>query len=175
MPSVKTVVALAGCLLWLQAGPGQAAESSGHALPDFSTLYSPRRDPFADGREALELARRTDRRVLIEVGGDWCTWCHILDRVIRDHPELAETLHGNYVLLKVNVSEANENAEFMRGMPRLSGYPKLYVSDQQGSILHSQDPAELANGESYDPALLLEFLRRWGPPPGSGEGQPGRD
>ena len=48
-------------------------------LPAYSQGYDPARDPFSDGRAALRLAMETRRKVLIEVGGDWCSWCHVLD------------------------------------------------------------------------------------------------
>ena len=50
-------------LLILPFSPIPAAE-----LPVYSRGYSPQRDPFTDGRDALALAQRTGRRVLIEVG-----------------------------------------------------------------------------------------------------------
>ena len=135
-------------------------------LPIYSRGYSPQRDPFVDSRDAIALAQRTDRRVLIEVGGDWCIWCHVLDRVIRENPALEQTLRRHFVVLKVNVSDANANAEFMRGLPAVEGYPKLYVSGSEGSILHVQDPTEFVRGGDYDPALVLDFLRRWAGPEG---------
>ncbi|MEN8174868.1 MAG: thioredoxin family protein [Pseudomonadota bacterium] len=132
-------------------------------LPAYSRGYSAERDPFADGRDAIALAQRSGRRILIEVGGDWCTWCHVLDRVIRDNREVERALRDNFVVMKVNVSDANDNAEFMQGLPKVPGYPKLFVSRSDGSIIHAQDPSEFLRNGSYDAALVLAFLRRWAP------------
>ena len=38
--------------------------------PLYSTDYDPSRNPFLDGKAAIELATKTHRRILIEVGGD---------------------------------------------------------------------------------------------------------
>ncbi|NNF96568.1 MAG: thioredoxin family protein, partial [Halobacteria archaeon] len=96
------------------------------SLPTSSQIYDPARDPFADGRAALKLARETNRRVLIEVGGDWCSWCHILNKFLAENQQIREQLHRNFVILKVNVSEANDNAAFMAGFPKPLGYPHIY-------------------------------------------------
>lgn len=130
-------------------------------LPAYSLGYHPDRDPFADGRESLALAARTGRRVLIEVGGDWCVWCHVLERVFTDHPEAGRALRDGFVVLKVNVSDESPNTEFLSGLPALAGYPKLFVSRADGTIVHAQDPSAFVRNATYDPVLVLDFLRRW--------------
>lgn len=130
-------------------------------LPDYSRVYDSARDPFADGKAAIELAGQTGRGVLIEVGGDWCGWCHVLERLIHEHPELDQALHDNFVLLKVNVSDDNANTEFMDGLPRLVGYPQLFVARGDGSVLHAQDPVEFVREGTYDTKLVLGFLQHW--------------
>ena len=152
--------------LLLPGSPQLPAEPAVDDLPAYSRGYSPQRDPFADGRDAIALARRSGRRVLIEVGGEWCSWCHVLERVIKDNPEVERTLRRDFVVVKVNVSDINDNAEFIQGLPAAAGYPKLFVSRGDGTVIHSQDPAEFIRDGSYDAGLVLDFLRRWGGPAG---------
>jgi len=146
------------CLV-LMGVPAQAART--FALPDYSRSYDPARDPFADGRAALQLARDTNRKVLIEVGGDWCSWCHALDRFLRERPALRSRLHETFVLLKVNVDETNDNAEFLSVFPQALGYPHLYITDADGSILVSQDTAGFLQDGRYSEQRLQAFLDRW--------------
>jgi thiol:disulfide interchange protein len=136
----------------------------GAELPAYSRGYSAERDPFADGRAALALATQTGRRVLIEVGGDWCVWCHVLDRLVREQAALGRALHDHYVLLKVSVSDANDNADFLAGLPPLTGYPRLYVTRANGQVIHAQDPSAFLQDGTYDPDRVLAFLQRWAPP-----------
>jgi len=146
--------------LCLLAGfPAQAVELG--ALPAYSRVYDVNRNPSADGRAALKLARETNRRVLIEVGGDWCSWCHVLDRFINDNPVLRSRFHETFVLLKVNVSDENDNAEFMASLPPNLGYPHMYVTDANGKVLHSQDTALLRENGKYSRQRFLAFLDRW--------------
>jgi thiol:disulfide interchange protein len=144
------------CVLGMQAHASPAL-----VLPAFSEGYDPARDPFADGNAALQLARDTQRKVLIEVGGDWCSWCHVLDRFLNEHPALRTRLHQIFVLLKVNVDEVNGNSEFLSVFPRPLGYPHMYITDTDGTILFSQDTAEFLQDGKYSKQRFRAFLDRW--------------
>jgi len=130
-------------------------------LPVYSRVYDEQRDPNVDGREALKLAQETQRKVLIEVGGDWCSWCHVLDGFIKAHPEVETRLHETFVVLKVNISDANDSAEFMSAFPPAQGYPHMYITDGSGTILHSQDTAEFRENKKYSKKRFMVFLDRW--------------
>jgi len=130
-------------------------------LPVYSRVYDEHRDPYADGREALKLAEETHRKVLIEVGGDWCSWCHVLDRFIKEHPEVETRLHEIFVVLKVNINDENDNAEFMSAFPPAKGYPHMYITDSSGSILHSQDTADFRENKKYSKQRFMVFFKRW--------------
>lgn len=149
------------CLLVLAA---RAAASQLPEPPAYSQGYDPGRDPFADGRAALKLARDSHRKVLVEVGGDWCSWCHVLDRFLRNHPALQAQLNRTFVLLKVSVDETNDNAEFLSAFPEALGYPHMYITDSEGKILFSQDTAEFLDNGSYSEQRFQLFLDRWSSP-----------
>lgn len=127
----------------------------------YSQQYDPKRDPFADGRAAIILAKQTNRRILIEVGGDWCKWCHILDKFIKSDPQIEKTLHNTFVVLKVNVSDKNMNKEFLSAFPKALGYPHMYVTESDGSVIHSQDTAEFLVNLKYSKKKFIQFLNRW--------------
>ena len=146
------------CLFLLVA---QVSVAQGPEMPAYSQGYDPGRDPFADGRAALQLAKGTRRYVLIEVGGDWCSWCHVLDRFLQGHPSLQARLHKTFVLLKVNVDEENDNAAFLSAFPQALGYPHMYVTDNAGSILASQDTAEFLENGKYSEKRFQRFLDHW--------------
>ena len=149
------------CLCVLAA---QVSASPAPVTPAYSQGYDPGRDPFADGSAALRLARDTRRRVLIEVGGDWCSWCHVLDRFLSEHPSLQNQLNKTFVLLKVNVDETNDNADFLSAFPRALGYPHMYITDSEGNILFSQDTAEFMDNGKYSEQRFKLFLDHWSIP-----------
>jgi len=135
--------------------------SSVYELPEYSKVYDDQRDPFKDAHAALTLARETDRNVLIEIGGNWCTWCHKMDAFLLQNPKVYNALHSKYVLLKVSVSDYNENADFMKSLPPVLGYPHMYVSTAAGKMLLSKDTAELQDNGGYSKDHWLLFLNKW--------------
>jgi len=130
-------------------------------LPEYSKIYDDQRNPFSDATAALALAKETNRQVLIEIGGNWCSWCHKMDTFLSNNPDVYQALHANYVLLKINVSDSNENEDFMKALPPVLGYPHMYVSSASGKMLLSKDTAELLTGDNYSRANWLAFLKKW--------------
>jgi thiol:disulfide interchange protein len=130
-------------------------------LPEYSKVYDDQRDPFNDANAALALAKTTNRNVLIEIGGNWCSWCHKMDAFLLKNPDVYKALHSKYVLLKINVSDTNENDDFMKSLPPVLGYPHMYVSTASGKMLLSKDTAELQDSYGYSTEHWLSFLQDW--------------
>lgn len=123
--------------------------------------YDPTRDPGKDLQTAMEVAQESGKNILIEVGGDWCIWCHRLDNFFVNNPELANIREDHFILVKVNFSEDNQNEAFLSDFPPVAGYPHIFILDSNGSLLHSQDTADLESGESYDLDKFMAFLEKW--------------
>jgi len=150
---------LAICAAWALTGPAVAAEPSSPLPTDFD----PARDPARDLEVAQRIAHAAGRRVLVEVGGEWCSWCHILDRFFEANPDLRRYRDANYVWLKVNWSPENTNQAFLRRYPPIPGYPHFFVLDGNGRLAHSQASSELEAKKSYDAAAMYAFLVKWAP------------
>jgi len=136
------------------------AEST-RTLPIYSQVFSEQRDPFKDAIAAITLAKETNRNVLIEIGGSWCTWCHKMDAFLAKNPEVYHQLHSQFVLLKISVSDANENQAFMKSLPPALGYPHMYVSTSAGKMILSKDTAELQENGKYSIKRWLTFIKDW--------------
>jgi thioredoxin-related protein len=130
-------------------------------LPKYSRIYDEKSDPFVDAKNALSLAQTTNRQVLIEIGGNWCSWCHKMDAFLEKNPDIYQALHSNYVVLKVSVSDTNENATFMQSLPPVLGYPHMYVSTAEGKMILSKDTAELLDDNDYSRSQWLAFITKW--------------
>jgi thiol:disulfide interchange protein len=136
-----------------------AAEAASPLPVDFD----PARDPAKDLEVALRIAHAANRRVVIEVGGDWCSWCHILDRFFEANPDLKRYRDANYIWLKVNWSPENKNEAFLRRYPAIPGYPHFFVLEANGRLAGSQNTSELEAKKTYDPAAMHAFLVKWAP------------
>jgi thiol:disulfide interchange protein len=139
-------------VLLLLAGSLRAAGSAG---------YDPKRDPAADVRAAVGEAQRSGRRILLEVGGEWCVWCHVLQDLVTGDREVGTRLRGGFVVVKVNWSPENENVQFLRAYPPIPSYPHFFVLESSGTYLGSQSGADFVTGTGYDRTKLLAFLKKW--------------
>ena len=127
-------------------------------------IYDPARNPADDLAQAIVIAQKENKRIMLELGGDWCIWCKYMDEFYETHPDILKYRAENYVLVKVNVSEESSNAQFLSQYPEAGGYPHVYILDSDGTFLHSQDTVELEDGEaSYVPEVFMAFLQKWAP------------
>ncbi len=102
-----------------------------------------------------------NKRIILDVGGEWCKWCHIIDKFIDEQTEINEYLNNHYILLKINYSEENKNEKFLSQYPEIEGYPHFFVLEKNGELLHSQNTGLLEEGKSYDPEKFMNFLKEW--------------
>jgi thioredoxin-related protein len=126
--------------------------------------YDPTRDASKDISEANAEAKRTGKRVLIQVGGDWASWCHTLDTFFETHTDLRELRDANYVTVDVNFSRENQNKKVLAQYGQIIEYPHLFVTDADGKVLVSQWTSPFEKGETYDPEKFRAFLVEWSPP-----------
>ena len=126
--------------------------------------FDPARDPKADLTAAIANATAQRKRIILDVGGEWCGWCRYMDKFFTAHALLSTTRDRNYVWLKINYSEENENQAFLSAYPEIEGYPHLFVLNSDGKLLQSQDTSVFERGEVYSAAAILKFLKDWAPP-----------
>lgn len=142
--------------------PTRAAVSK--APPSKSVLvadYDPSRDPVKDVQAAIPMAQSAHKRIMLEVGGEWCVWCHIMDAFYDAHPDLLKLRDDHYILVKVNMSQENENKAFLGQYPEIPGYPHVFILDSDGKLVQSQNTSELEEGESYNLGKFTAFLQKW--------------
>jgi thiol:disulfide interchange protein len=149
------------------AEPPTQAIANPPALPNSALVdfYDPARNPAEDLKQAIPIAQKENKRILLELGGDWCIWCKHMDDFYTAHPDLLQFRADHYILVKVNVSQENRNEEFLSQYPQADGYPHIYILESDGTFLHSQDTAELEDGaDSYVLEVFMAFLQKWALP-----------
>lgn len=123
--------------------------------------YDPKADPSADLAKAIAEARSGNKRILIEVGGEWCGWCHRMHAFFGQNEPLRKLRDDNFVVLQVNFSEENRNEKFLAQYPKIDGYPHIFVLDAGGKLLHSQNTGDLEQGKGYNLDKFTTFLKQW--------------
>jgi thioredoxin-related protein len=126
--------------------------------------YDPKRDADRDIKDAVTEAGRTGKRILLEVGGQWCIWCHYMDDFFEKHAELLALREKNFIMVKINFSEENKNEQVLSRYPPVKGYPHIFILDRDGKLLHSEDTSVLEEGKSYNLERFMAFLKEWSPP-----------
>ena len=148
---MQVVTTLALAVLLLFSAPGQKGKAG----------YDPTADPAKDLATLAEQTKQDGRRIMLVVGGEWCGWCHTLERYLKENAEIGALWSKNFATLKVNMSPENRNEAFLKQYPRIPGYPHLYVLEKDGKFLHSQGTAELESGSSYSADKMRAFLAKW--------------
>lgn len=158
------IVCVGLCAVMLLAVPATSARPGAAPNPSSQVAapkFDPSRDPVDDLRQAIAEAHRTHRRIILDVGGEWCSWCHTLDRFFAVHADLMALREQSFVWLKVNWSPESQNKEFLSRYPAIRGYPHLFVLEEDGTLLHSQGTDALEEGPSYNLDKMTEFLKKW--------------
>jgi thioredoxin-related protein len=126
-------------------------------------LYNPDADAWQELQSAIEQASRSNRHVMVQVGGNWCPWCIKLHGFFHEIPVIDSVLKADYVLVRVNYSKENKNPEVLAtlGYPQRFGFPVLIVLDEKGNRLHTQDTGYLELDKGYDEEKVKRFLLGW--------------
>ena len=128
-------------------------------------LYDPDADAALELRAALAQAAATGKHVLLQIGGNWCSWCVKLDRLFSTDARIDSLIQADYVPLRVNYSKENKNEAILLRLegPQRFGFPVLVILDSSGRLLHTQDSGLLEKDGAHDPEQVFRFLYLWRP------------
>lgn len=125
------------------------------------TTFDYTRDSDKDLADAVVEAKRSGRRILLDVGGTWCIWCRKFDKFLDDNKDAANYLNKNFVVVKINYDKEHKNEKFLSKYPKVEGYPHFFIFSKTGKLLHSQNTGELESGDGHDKDKVMKFLKKW--------------
>jgi Thioredoxin-like len=124
--------------------------------------YDPKADPFEQYHVALEQARAENKLVLVIAGGDWCRWCHVLNRFFKRNDDVRQSVDEAFVVMKVYVGDENYNEDFFAQLPPARGAPHFWIVSPERYVLGSQSTGSLEHGKNgYDKQEFLQFVDHW--------------
>ncbi len=134
-------------------------------------IYDPQANAKADLEAAVKKAKAQNKHVLVQVGGNWCSWCVKFHNLTTTDAQLDSVLQANFIVLKVNHSKEVPNLPVLETLeyPQRFGFPVFVVLDGQGKRLHTQNSAYLEENSGYSKKKILEFLGHWSKPALSAE------
>lgn len=132
---------------------------------DTAHLYNPNANAEKDIAAAVRKAKAEHKFLLIQAGGNWCSWCKLFNKTVTEDTELDSTLNANFIVYHLNYSPENMNRDAFAklGYPQRFGFPVIIVLDDKGSRIHTQNSEYLEEGKGYNKEKVLEFFQNWSP------------
>jgi thiol-disulfide isomerase/thioredoxin len=171
-------LSLALALIAAMAATSAAADATGPKLhiTKLEQLKTPLPKPYDEKATpaqidraldaALARAKKSDKRVIVDLGGNWCPWCRSLAAVM-ELPEAKPFIQKNFEVVNVNVSSAkgmtDRNNQVLKrfGIPKVDGFPWLVVLDADGKVLHSS--YEVTDDNHETPQAMINWIAGWAP------------
>jgi thiol:disulfide interchange protein len=168
---MRIVPAALAALLLVTAAPASAATAPRISISSLSELDVPDA-PFAVGADAdaqvdaaFARARRDGKRVMIDLGGNWCADCRILSGLM-ELPEMRAFLASHYELVSVDVGRFNRNLQIPARFgitTRLEGVPAILIATPQGQLVNPGRVSAIQDARRMTPQALADWLAQWTP------------
>ncbi len=87
--------------------------------------------------EGVALARRENKKILVDVYTDWCVWCKKMDKEVYTNGAVGQTMVSNFIAVKLN-AESQKGVMFdgtpmneasLAGTMGVTGYPTVVFLD----------------------------------------------
>jgi thioredoxin-related protein len=153
---MKKIIVVAFCLIAYVS----------HAQTEGNKLYHPDADAVKDIAAAIKKAKAENKYVLLQSGGNWCSWCIEFARFCKADPKIDSVINAGFVWYHLNYSKENENkAVFAKyGYAQRFGFPTFIILNEKGERIHTQNSEYLEDGKkSYDQRKVQSFLEMWSP------------
>jgi thiol:disulfide interchange protein len=151
-----------GFLLMLAAAPQKLHAAN---TPSASgNIYNESANGAKQISDALIIAKKEHKRVLLDIGANWCIWCRRLHTLFETNNTIATELKSGFVVVMIDMNEEhNKNIDARYGHPRRLGIPVILILDADGKRLTTQNSGPLEEGDHHSPEKVMAFLKEWAP------------
>ena len=84
---------------------------------------------------ALEKAVKENKAIMIDFYTDWCTICKIMETNVYLDKEIASNINYNFVPLKINAEDNEENVKLLTNKYNISAFPSAVFINTNGFII----------------------------------------
>ena len=157
-------------LALVAALPARAATAPKPSIASFQDLPVVTTQPYdehanADAQVAAAFARaqKSHKRVLIDLGGNWCVDCLVLTNFLK-LPEMHRFMDAHYEMVLVDVGRFNRNLQIPARFgitKRLEGVPALLIATPDGKLVNGDNVFATADAHSMTPQALAAYLARY--------------
>ena len=132
-------------------------------------IYDTKADGEKQFADALRQAKADRKRVLLDLGANWCSDSQAMFRVLSTNREIQQFISDHYVFDMIDVNQRGLHSRNTRllerlGNPIANGIPVLLILDENGTVLNSDPDERLRDSDHEHPLLVLAYLRKWAGP-----------
>ncbi len=109
-----------------------SAACSEETVTDSNETISTELDWLNFDKELFEIAKEKEKLVLLDVGANWCHWCHVMDDSTYGDPGVIEFLNKNFVISK----EDQDSRPDLYSAYRSYGWPATIIFNHGGEELY---------------------------------------
>ena len=112
---------------------------------------------------AFERAKKSHKRVMIDLGGNWCVDCVVLANFLK-LPEMQRFMAAHYEMVPVDVGRFDRNQQIAARFgitARLKGVPALLIATPDGKLVNGNDIFATADASSMTPQALANYLAKY--------------
>ena len=125
--------------------------------------YDEHADADAAVAAAFDRARKSHKRVMIDLGGNWCVDCVVLANFLK-LPEMQRFMAAHYEMVSVDVGRFDRNQQIPARFGitgRLKGVPALLIATPDGKLVNGDDVFATAEASTMTPQALAEYLAKY--------------
>ena len=139
--------------------PKVAIDDSKHLATPLPLPYDEKADANAAVDDAFTRAKASGKRVMIEMGANWCSDCRILAGVMAI-PEVTKFVSENFESARVDVGRFDHNQQIpARFHAKVNGIPWIVIAEPDGKVLASN--YEITDGNHQTPQSMVDWLAKW--------------
>jgi thiol-disulfide isomerase/thioredoxin len=113
--------------------------------------------------QAKARAKAKGKKLLIDLGGNWCADCRILAGIF-ELPEVKAFLGKHYELVSIDIGRFDRNGQVPMhyGVNRLAAVPALLIIDPRtDKLLNAEKLFALEDARHMTPQALADWLAQW--------------
>lgn len=161
------LVALATAFVIAMAATAAPAPQAG--IKSFAELtpptapYDETANADAAVKAAFDRAKKSHKRVLIDLGGNWCGDCRILAGVM-ELPDVRRFIDLHYEVVSVDVGRFNKNLQIPARYgftKRLLGVPTVLIVTRRGRVVNAKDVFALSDARHMAPQAVVDWLAKY--------------
>jgi thiol:disulfide interchange protein len=140
------------------------------SITDFKQLPVVLTQPYDEGANAdaavtaaFARAQKSHKRVLIDLGANWCVDCIVLANFLK-LPEMQRFMAAHYEVVTVDVGRFNRNLQIPARFgvtKKLEGVPALLIVTPDGKLINDKDVFATASASEMTPKSVADYLAKY--------------